>query len=102
MNLETKPIRGSEVFWEAALEIFEEKERFCCHAIAKARGIELHNYAEVDENKIFTLLFKPVDPYCTSSWMGNAEDIYGDAEGREHRVWAMLFMEQIWKDEHES
>ena len=97
----TEPIRGSEVFWEAALDLFEEKEAFCCNAIGEIRQSNPALYEELSENKVFAFLFRPEKPYSSYCWMCRRGNRYQDDKDREHRVWAMLFMEQIWRDEYE-
>lgn len=86
--MKTKPIRGAELFWEAALDLFEHEWSGCCMAINS-------DYFS-DEKQLFVKLFQDnINAY----WMDSPE--HTNKQNREHRVWAMLFMEQIYKDEND-
>ena len=103
-----KPIRGSEAFLEAALEIFEHKsvqgnvERLCCIVIKEiSNPMEL--YWKVEENILLAACFNdsPRDAFIMETEGHTSE------QNQEHRVWAMLWMHEIydeallWKDEYE-
>ena len=87
-----KPIKGSEVFWNSAIDLFEKKSRFvegCCFTMS--------NYTKLymsEQRDMFRYFF---DDNNGVYWMESPE--HTNEQDREHRVWAMLFMEQIWKDE---
>ena len=107
-----KPIRGSEVFWEAALELDKPqwKGSYCCPTMAKLMFDSFIDYMnkeflESDEYQLFKERFKPDTVLNDNdSWF----DIYepdtvlndNDYDFRQVRILIMLFMEQIWKDEH--
>jgi len=92
-------VRGSEVFWEAALDIFEMEQTWCCHAIAEIAGFGKYDFHNIKESKEFTKIFKPINPFFEAAWMNSGYNPYQQSIDRERRVWAMLLMEQIWKDE---
>lgn len=87
----SKSIKGSEVYWEAALDIFEGQLFGGCYAIFKYTDCY-----DDRERKLFERFFKDIN-ITDVFWMRRNDQSY--SETTEIRVWAMLFMEQIWKDE---